>query len=300
MKKIGVKICWTIGILMLITIIILGFTISSEYLKVATALDYNPDKMELNYEILGSGTKNVILIHGLAGSKNYWKRNLKNIEPGHKLLLIDLLGFGDSPKPNSNYSLDIQLAAIEKIINKEGFTNGKTIIVGHSLGAIISLSLFSKHPDWFEGSAVIGLPVVTNKDQFINNMAKHSNFDRLAVSSLGKLFCMLHPLYTLKWFKPENLTEDVFSDSKKHTWQSYFYSLNEIILKTNLYIKTMNIKDRKILFIHGNQDQTAPFVYVKNFAKTFTNAKLIEVKDGDHQLFLKNPQQVWNLITENF
>jgi len=296
MKKVGL----IIGSLFLILLIFLGFTVGSEYLKVAMAPKYNPDKMELNYEVLGSGPKNIILIHGLAGSKNYWKRNLENIVPNHKLLLIDLLGFGDSPKPNSNYSLDIQMAAIEKIIYKESFNKGQTIILGHSLGAIISLSLLAKHPNWFEGAVVIGLPVVTSKDQFINEMGKYSNFNRLAVSSYGKLFCKLHPLYTLKWFKPKNLTEAVFSDSKKHTWQSFYYSLNEIILKTNLYQKTMNIKDKKILFIQGEKDRTASFESVKIFSKTFKNAKLIEVKDGDHQLFLKNSQQVWNLINENF
>jgi len=296
MKKVGL----IIGSLFLILLIFLGFTVGSEYLKVAMAPKYNPDKMELNYEVLGSGPKNIILIHGLAGSKNYWKRNLENIVPNHKLLLIDLLGFGDSPKPNSNYSLDIQMAAIEKIIYKESFNKGQTIILGHSLGAIISLSLLAKHPNWFEGAVVIGLPIVTSKDQFINDMGKYSNFNRLAVSSYGKLFCQLHPLYTLKWFKPKNLTEAVFSDSKKHTWQSFYYSLNETILKTDLYQKTRYIKDKKILFIQGEKDRTAPFEYVKNFAKTFKNAKLIEVKDGDHQLFLKNSKQVWGLINENF
>lgn len=300
MKKNVVIMGLIIGVLLLVIVIILGTIMASEYLKVAGAPNYNPNKMELNYEVLGSGTKKIVLIHGLAGSKNYWKRHLEKIAPTHKLLLIDLLGFGDSPKPKSNYNLDTQLAAIERVINKEGFSNGQTVIVGHSLGAIISLSLLAKHPDWFEGAAVIGLPVITSKEQFIDDMRDNSIFDRLAVSPLGKLFCMLHPLYTLKWFKPDNLTEDVFSDSKKHTWQSYYYSLNEIILKTNLYKKTANIKDKKILFIQGNEDKTAPFIYVKKFAKTFTNAKLIEIKNGDHQLFLKNSQEVWNLIHKNF
>ena len=296
MKKAGL----ILGSLFLIVLIFFGFIVGSESLKVTMAPTYNPDTMELNYEVIGSGPKNIILIHGLAGSINYWMKDLEKIVPNHKLLLIDLLGFGDSPKPNSNYSLDIQLAAIEKVIQKESFNKGQTIILGHSLGAIISLSLFAKHPNWFEGAAVIGLPIVTSKKQFINDIGSFSNFNRLAVSSYGKLFCKLHPLYTLKWFKPENLTATVFSDSKKHTWQSFYYSLNDIILKTNLYLKTMNIKDKKILFIQGEKDKTAPFKYVKKFSKTFKNAKLIEVKDGDHQLFLKNSQQVWDLINENF
>lgn len=300
MKKIILKAGKVLVAIFFISLVILAVVIVSENYKVATAPDYNPEKMELNYEIIGTGNKNMILIHGLAGTKNYWKKDLEEVTKTHRLLLVDLLGFGDSPKPNSNYSLEIQLAAIEKVINKVGFNKGQTVIVGHSLGAILTLSLFAKHPDWFEGAAVIGLPVVTSKKQFIKDTSGNSNLDRLAVSKFGKLFCMLHPLYTLKWFQPKNLTDEVFSDSKKHTWQSYFYSLNEIILKTDLYAVTKNIKDRKILFIQGEKDKVAPMIYVKKFSETFTNAKIIEVKNGDHQLFLENAKGVWNMINQYF
>ncbi len=268
-----------------------------QYLKVALAPEYHAETMSLNYEVLGSGESPLLLIHGLAGSKNYWKQDLEEIKGTYKLLLVDLLGFGDSPKPQSDYTLKTQLEALEKIIVKEGFNKGRTVIVGHSLGAILSLALFAKHPDWFAGTAVIGLPVFESRDQFTEQMSNDLLFDRIAIGPYGKLFCMLHPLYLSKWLKPENLTDEVFSDSKKHTWQSYYYSLNEVILKTDLYDITKNIRDRKVLFIQGTKDKIAPITNVKNFASTFTNAQFIEVKDGDHQLFLKEPFEVWGLIS---
>jgi pimeloyl-ACP methyl ester carboxylesterase len=111
---------------------------------------------------------------------------------------------------------------------------------------------------------------------------------------------MLHPLYIVKWFKPKNLTDDVFRDSKKHTWQSYYNSLNEVILKTDLYALTKNIINRKILFIQGSDDKVAPFVNVEKFAKSFPRAKLMEIRDGNHQLFLKEPLEVWKAIDNYF
>ena len=267
-----------------------------QYLTVALAPEYNPETMPLNYEVVGSGERNIVLIHGLAGSKNYWRRDLEKISGTYRLLLVDLLGFGDSPKPQSEYTLQIQLAALENIISKEGFHRGESLIVGHSLGAVLSLALFAKHPDWFKGATVIGLPFFESKGQFLEQMSSDSFFDKLAVGRYGKLFCMLHPLYIVKWFKPNNLTDDVFKDSKKHTWQSYYNSLNEVILKTDLFTLTKNIRDRKILFIQGTKDKVAPFVNVENFTKSFSHAKLIEVQDGDHQLFLKEPFEVWKAI----
>lgn len=270
------------------------------YFKVLASPVYNSETMTLNYEVMGSGEKNMLVIHGLLGSRNYWKRGMEKIEETHSLYLVDLLGFGDSPKPQSDYSLDVQLEALEKVIIKEGLNDGQTVIVGHSLGAVLSIALFSKHPDWFSGAAVIALPIFTSKDQFRKDMLTHSFFDRLAVGPFGEVFCMLQPLYTIKLLKPKDMPDDVFADAKKHTWQSYYYSLNEVVLNTDLSYISKTIRDRKLLFIQGNKDRTAPLANAKKFAEPFTNATFIEVKNGDHQLFLKDPESVWNTIDRYF
>ena len=118
---------------------------SYQHYKISRQPTYDANKTLLNYEIVGFGENKLVLLHGLTGSLNYWKRNLENISKSHSLLFIDLLGFGDSPKPNSDYSLSVQLQALELVINKEGFNDGKTTIAGHSMGAIISLALLEKH-----------------------------------------------------------------------------------------------------------------------------------------------------------
>tara|TARA_R110000868_G_scaffold83058_5_gene234702 strand:+ start:15 stop:980 length:966 start_codon:yes stop_codon:yes gene_type:complete len=288
----------TLLIIFLVFIVPIGSIGGYEYFKVVNAPKYNPETMPLNYEIVGSGDKKLVFIHGLTGSKNYWKRELDRIGKTHQLLLIDLLGFGDSPKPNSDYSLDVQLNALEKIITKEHFSDGKTVIVGHSMGAIITLALLAEHNNWFDGGIITGLPVYKDKNEFREIMSGHAVFDRLAAGKYATLICMLHPIFMTNLFKPENLTDDVFEDAKKHTWQSYANSLDEIVIKPDLYAFSKAIKDKRIVFIHGNQDTSAPFENAKKFAKTISNAQFITVQDGDHQLFLKDPQLIWNAINQ--
>jgi pimeloyl-ACP methyl ester carboxylesterase len=269
-----------------------------EYFKVIDSPKYNPETMPLNYEVIGLGEKRLVFIHGLTGSMNYWKRDLEAINQAHKLLLIDLLGFGDSPKPNSDYSLDTQLKALEKVIIKEKFNDGKTIIVGHSMGSTIALALFAKHKDWFEGAVITGLPVYKNEKEFKEIMSGHAVFDRIVSSKYAVLTCLLHPIFINSFFKPDNLTDEVFNDAKKHNWQSFSYSLKEIVIQTDLYAITKEIKDEKIIFIHGDLDTSAPFQNAKRFAETFTNAEFITVKNGDHQLFLKDPNILWKAINQ--
>jgi len=268
----------TLLIIFLLIILPIGIIGGNEYFKVINAPKYNPETMPLNYEIIGSGNKKLIFIHGLTGSKNYWKRELETVSNTHQLLLVDLLGFGDSPKPNDDYSLKTQLNALEKIITKENFNDGNTVIIGHSMGSIISLALLAEHSSWFEGVIITGLPVYKDKNEFRKIMSGHGIFDRLASGKYGTLICMLHPIFMTNFFKPNNLTDDVYEDAKKHTWQSYANSLNEIVIKTDLYSFPKAIKDKKSVFIHGTEDTSAPFESVKKYAETFSNAEFITIK----------------------
>jgi len=295
--KISQVLKYTFLGLIFFLIFTIAFVVSYEYLKVALGSRYDVEKMPLNYETLGTGEKKIVLIHGLTGSLNYWKRDIERITKTHQLLLVDLLGFGDSPKPKSDYSLDVQINALEKIIDKEGFNKGQTIILGHSMGTIISLALLAKHPDWFKGGVLVSIPVYSDAKEFLDIMTKHSLFNRLTVGPYAKFFCMLHPLYFMtNQFKPNNLTEDVFKDAQKHNWLSYFNSLNEIIIKTDTYSFSKKIKDKKIVFIHGKQDKTAPIENAIKLANTFSNSEFVIVNDGDHQLFLKGPNLVWDNV----
>ena len=271
---------------------------SYQHYKIGKQPAYDVNKTLLNYEIVGSGENKLVLLHGLTGSLNYWKRELESITKTHSLLLIDLLGFGDSPKPKSNYALSIQLAAVELILKKERFNNGKTSIAGHSMGAIISLALLEKQPNWFKSGIFISIPVYKDAKEFKKVMSTHSFVDRISSSKFSKYICMIHPIFMSRAFKPDNLTDDVYEDAKKHHWMSYYYSLTEVILKTDLYAVARKIKDKDVLFIHGEKDTTAPLENALKLSREFKNAQLITSSEGDHQFFLKEAEFVWKTIQD--
>jgi pimeloyl-ACP methyl ester carboxylesterase len=287
-----------LSIIIAFIIIVVVSTSGYQHYIISKQPNYNPDTTLLNYEIVGSGENKLVLLHGLTGSLNYWKRDLDNIKTTHRLLLVDLLGFGDSPKPKGNYSLSVQLQALELVLNKEGFNDGKTIITGHSMGSIISLALLEKHPNWFKAGIFISIPVYKDADEFKQVMSTHSFVDRISSSKFSKYICMIHPIFMSHAFKPDNLTEEVFKDAKKHHWQSYYYSLTEVILKTDLYSIARKIKNKKVLFIHGIKDTTAPLENALSLSRVFTKAKIITSSEGDHQFFLKEANFVWQTIQD--
>lgn len=286
--------------ILIIILLFLAAVALRGYLHGIMSPTYDFEKMILNYERIGNGTRKIILLHGLTGSLKYWKGGLGDLPKSNSFLLIDLLGFGDSPKPKSKYDLEEHLMAIGKVIKKEGFDSGNCMVIGHSLGAILSMGLVGKYPDWFEGLALIGLPNYNGKEAIKNRFSKSSLWDSISVDSRYKFVCFFHPLYITDFFRPKNIPMDIFRDVGKHTWISYYRTLDEVIINTDLVQLASKIKNKKILFIHGENDSAAPIENMEELLPIFNYAKYVGLPEADHQVYLAEPSKVWSLIQDFF
>lgn len=99
-----------------------------------------PQKVRLAYRDQGKG-KPVLLLHGFGASSYTWR----HVEPalaaaGHRVLTVDLKGFGLSDKPlDENYSIFDQAELISAFIEQLKLKD--VTIVGHSLGGGVTLVL---------------------------------------------------------------------------------------------------------------------------------------------------------------
>ncbi|HEU4598210.1 MAG TPA: alpha/beta fold hydrolase, partial [Solirubrobacterales bacterium] len=59
---------------------------------------------DVNYVDVGEGEP-VIFVHGLAGCWRNWLENIPYFAKTHRVLALDLPGFGDSPKPSWEISM---------------------------------------------------------------------------------------------------------------------------------------------------------------------------------------------------
>lgn len=87
----------------------------------------------------GSGDP-IIFIHGLGASIYTWRNMRAPLEGNYKLFLIDLKGFGQSPKPRDDrYSIVVQADLIYQFILENDLKN--LTVVGNSYGGAVSLLL---------------------------------------------------------------------------------------------------------------------------------------------------------------
>ena len=91
----------------------------------------------LYIECYGSGPP-IVMLHGFGGNVYTWRHLIGPLSKSNELILIDLKGFGKSPKPKDNlYRLQDQAKLIYQFIDENNL-RGLTL-VGHSLGGVIAL-----------------------------------------------------------------------------------------------------------------------------------------------------------------
>ena len=84
----------------------------------------------------------VVMIHGIASSSVTFERLVPLVEPHHRVIAIDLLGFGESPVPeDAEYTIDEPRARPRRAPCDRSASREPFVLVGHSMGALIATPL---------------------------------------------------------------------------------------------------------------------------------------------------------------
>lgn len=98
----------------------------------------------IHYEKLGRG-RPVILLHGWIGSWRYWIPVMQKLHTSFSVYTLDLIGFGDSSKNASHYTIDAQVRMLEQFLDQLGIP--KAAMLGHGLGSMVITQFALRNPD---------------------------------------------------------------------------------------------------------------------------------------------------------
>ncbi|MEG0483783.1 MAG: alpha/beta fold hydrolase, partial [Acinetobacter sp.] len=93
-----------------------------------------------------AGKPTLLLVHGLAGSRDNWNRLARYLTPYYHVIIPDLPGQGDSKVPNDfDYSLPNLTEKLRRFAEAIKVDNGLNI-AGHSMGGSIALLYVAQYP----------------------------------------------------------------------------------------------------------------------------------------------------------
>lgn len=101
----------------------------------------------------------LILLHGLASSSANWDPLIPLLKDKYHCITIDLVGFGDSPKPQwYRYTMDEHIRCLRRTIRSLKLSRRFTL-VGHSLGSLLATRYAREYPQHVQHLILLSPPV---------------------------------------------------------------------------------------------------------------------------------------------
>jgi len=110
------------------------------WLRVPYTLHVRGDKT------IGKPKTTIVFLHGLGGSGEMWGKVISMMKlEDVRIVTLDLVGFGQSPKPKwATYSTKLQAKSLGLTLAKLRI-GGKVVIVGHSLGSLVAIEAAKRY-----------------------------------------------------------------------------------------------------------------------------------------------------------
>lgn len=277
------KILWSAGSLAMI-LLTLGSCSSVQIHRAQEQRSYLGD--ELYVESFGSGRDTIVFIPGLMGSTAYWKTGeLRGLKTQHRVLFVDPLGFGRSPWPDIEYTLEDQLDAMRRTLVSHNAVSNVTL-VAHSFGAIVAIHYAALHPDEVARVILFGAPIYRNPGEARDRIQTMSPLAGLLVKNrfAARVVCAFHnaimPLaYKLAPNMRPDLPAQVARDGVLHFWPSLDGSVRHVILGKPV-AKPMAALGSRATLVFGSRDTVSDSALVESLAAQ-TGARFIRTTD-DH------------------
>ncbi|CAM8947428.1 unnamed protein product [Rhodiola kirilowii] len=274
--------------------------------------------------------EDVLFIHGFISSSAFWSEtvfpNVSNsVKSTYRLFAVDLLGFGQSPKPaDSLYTLREHLDMIEMSV-LEPHKVKSFHIVAHSLGCILALALAVKHPGAIKSLTLLAPPYfpVPKGEQAAQYVMKqvaprrvwppfafggsiacyYEHITRLVVFLISKnhrIWEFLAKLITRNRIRTF-LLEGFFC----HTHNAAWHTLHNVICgsagKLDGYLDAVRDLKCDVNLIHGSNDELIPVECSQNVKNKIPHArvKVIDKKDhitivvGRQKAFARELEEMW-------
>jgi pimeloyl-ACP methyl ester carboxylesterase len=300
--KIALGIVLALAALLAInTIIVNGQTKDAETTIDGAEILHLPsgDVQVLDSPALNSKTTSapIVLLHCYGCSMRWWDGLAPLLQRNHRVVRIDLLGFGGSEKPTSGYSMEDQAATVATALNQLGVQGA--VVVGHSMGFSVATALATEHSELVDRLVDIDEGSDVADDCSLPFIAKLEY-----APVLGQAMWRISPDFLVKdgysdAFAPGyDVPDYVVDDYDAMTFTSFEDSKNA----ADDFSDEISLADRlrtaaiPLLVIYGSEDQICDPASFNEAYGSVPGARVEEVEGAGHSPDVEKPKETAALI----
>ncbi len=235
----------------------------------------------LNIKIIEGPGEPIVFLHGLASNIEFWNNVVEPLRGRHKMVLVDLLGFGASPRPtDSEYTVDDHVDAIVHTLKKAHIWQ-RSIIVSHSMGGIIAARFAVRFPDKVKNMLLCSIPIYKRSELNDKKLLQwQSTSDELYFKAYRKL--RANPDWAIKGSDMLKKLNIKGMDVTTESWPAFHESLHNTIEKqrTSTDLAGLHIP---IKIIYGRFDVLVVSRNITALSKNHANITVRKINAG-HEL----------------
>ena len=242
------------------------------------------NNLATEYTDQGSGPV-VMLLHGWGGSLHGFDLLVPNLVTNHRVIRLDLPGFGGTEAPSETWNLDDYINFVKSFVQKLDLKID--VLVGHSFGGRISIKGLASGGLTANKLILIGSAGLAKSQTLRNQILK-------GLTKIGNLVSYLPPLIFWRQQLKRKLYRAIGSD----------YLDAGVLKQTYLKIIAEDLSDvapkvaTPTLLIWGEKDVTTPLADGRRLATLIPHSQLEIIKDADHDVHQQKPNEVSELINK--
>ncbi len=251
-------------------------------------------RTSLSFRALPGHMGCVLLVHGVLTSHHYFMAPLAGRLDGFRLVLPDMLGFGDSAGPEARYTMEEHVTCLEDLVQAEGVPE-PLFLGGHSLGCLVATALAARlGTQRVRGLIFINYPRFTSTWQIHQTLRRGSPHYRnvtegLAAVTDGDLVAAAGSMVQqFAAVLPPSLQDEAGRTSPEALAGTSQHCLFEYRPDPDLDV----LADLPMLQLHGEADLVAPPAFIQDRLKDFPRAKWKLFTDAGHHLLHTHTKSV--------
>ncbi|MBZ9577616.1 alpha/beta hydrolase [Patescibacteria group bacterium] len=237
--------------------------------------------LKINYKTLGEG-KPLLILHGWGSRSDNWQRVGELLaQKGIKVIIPDLPGFGRSQKPSIAWGLDEYCEFLQELV--EFLNLERFYLLGHSFGGALAVKYSLKFPEKIEKLFLVNAACFrrkTPKKRFLYILSKIFPSCFLSSSLLRRAFYRF--IVKSDYPSVNGLMKEIYLKIIK---QDLSDILSQVQVSTTI--------------IWGEKDNITPIKDAHLINKKIKDSKLEIISNVNHDLNLKNPEELSKTIIKN-
>ena len=247
------------------------------------------DSVDLHYYDIGEGPV-VLFLQGSGPGASGWlnfRYNAKYfVERGYRVIIPDLPGFGDSSKPDCEYSLDFFSETVIAFTDQLELSSFS--IVGNSLGGAVAIGVALAQPERVTHLILMGCGALEDKSTYFEKMEGIQAMVKVPLGSPEFTPAYLKEVLKLIVYDPIHITDELI-DERFRILATQNPSVFTRMVTPNLTERLAEIQC-PVLGFWGAQDKFCPFSGAAKLALNCRDAQVISLSQCGHWVMIEHAE----------